>query len=170
MAAARRWSKEIRDITECPICVETFTDPKVLPCVHTFCLKCLLKYGEHDKLGDQMACPLCRANFVIPPGGLADLPNNFFVNKLLLANQLTDASKTLHEKPCDICKEDDADENAIATTLMKTLSPAEWLPSSPRSPHCHSLVAAACLGSAARSSSPSRCHRRVACETPPPTS
>ena len=56
MAAAKRWSEEISDITECPICVETFTDPKVLPCVHTFCIKCLLKYGEHeenDKPGDK---------------------------------------------------------------------------------------------------------------------
>ena len=114
MASARRWSKEISDITECPICVETFTDPKVLPCVHTFCLKCLLKYGEHDKPGDQVACPLCRANFVIPPGGFADLPNNFFVNKLLLANQLTDASGGTDQTQavCELCLEDDANVSA----------------------------------------------------------
>ena len=112
MAAARRWSKELSDITECPICVETFTDPKVLPCVHTFCLKCLLKYGEHDKPGDQVACPLCRANFVIPPGGFADLPNNFFVNKLLLAKQLTDASETVEKKMCEICLEFETKTNA----------------------------------------------------------
>ena len=105
MAAARRWSKEISDITECPICVETLTVPKGLPCYHTFCLKCLLKYGEHeenDMPGDQVACPLCRANFVIPPGGFADLPNNFFVSKLLLSNQLTDESQTIEKKKCEI--------------------------------------------------------------------
>ena len=112
MATTRLLSKEISDITECPICVETFTDPKVLPCGHTFCLKCLLKYGEHDKPGDQVACPLCRANFVIPPGGFADLPNNFFVSKLLLVKQPTDAERTIREKHCDICKDEEIDVNA----------------------------------------------------------
>ena len=94
-AASKKLSEQISDITECPICTETFTEPKVLPCVHTFCLKCLLQYGKHennDQPGDQLACPLCRTNFVIPPGGFTDLPNNFFINKLLLANQLTEAS------------------------------------------------------------------------------
>ena len=116
MAAAKQWSKEISDITECPICVETFSEPKVLPCVHTFCLKCLLKYGEQDKPGDQVACPLCtcRANFVIPPGGFTDLPNNFFVNKLLLANKLAGAAggTVETETACDLCLEDEANVRA----------------------------------------------------------
>ena len=116
MAAARRWSKEISDITECPICKETLTEPKGLPCYHTFCLKCLIQCGEHeenDKPGDQVACPLCRANFVIPPGGFADLPNNFFVNKLLLANQLSGATGDPDGQKCDVCKADDIDANEM---------------------------------------------------------
>ena len=113
MATASRWSEEISDITECPICVETFTDPKVLPCVHTFCLKCLLQYGEQDKPGDQVACPLCRANFVIPPGGFADLPNNFFVNKLLLAKERTRDDKQDKTNRCDQCIESDAVSHCI---------------------------------------------------------
>src|SRR5271163_4424730 len=112
MAVAKNWLEQISDITECPICMETLTEPKVLPCVHTFCLKCLLKYGEHDKPGDQVACLLCRTNFVIPPGGFTDLPKNFFVNKLLLVNQLSGASGTLQVQKCDICMEDEIDVNA----------------------------------------------------------
>ena len=86
-----------------------------MPCFHTFCLKCLLQYSKHennDQPGDQLACPLCRTNFVIPPGGLADLPNNFFVNKLLLVDQLSGASETLSAQQCDICKEDEIDASA----------------------------------------------------------
>ena len=114
MATEKPWSEQMCDITECPICVETFTDPKVLPCIHTFCLKCLLKYGEHDKPGDQVACPLCRANFVIPPGGFADLPNNFFVNKLLLVAQLTGDIGEIKVQKCEVCTADAIDANAIA--------------------------------------------------------
>ena len=34
---ARQWSadKELDDMTECSICTEMFTDPRVLPCIHT---------------------------------------------------------------------------------------------------------------------------------------
>ena len=103
MATSCPLSDQISDIMECPICVERFTDPKVVSCGHTFCLKCLLKYGEHDKPGEQVACPLCRANFVIPPGGFADLPNNVSVNQLLLANKSTDAPAG--SVLCDVCEE-----------------------------------------------------------------
>src|SRR5271163_1733701 len=112
MAVAKNWLEQISDITECPICMETLTEPKVLPCVHTFCLKCLLKYGEHDKPGDQVACPLCTTNFVLPPGGFTDLPNNFFVNKLLLTNQLCGASGSIPTNPCELCLEDQTNASA----------------------------------------------------------
>ena len=112
MAAAKRLSDQLSDITECPICVETFTDPKVLPCVHTFCLKCLLKYGEHDKPRDQVACPLCRATFAIPPGGFADLPNNCFINKLLLISEVTQGK--FETQACDICPEKEIGVKATA--------------------------------------------------------
>ena len=25
----------------CPVCLDAFKDPKVLPCLHTFCIKCI---------------------------------------------------------------------------------------------------------------------------------
>ena len=56
MATAR----QLDDITECPICTEVYTDPRVLPCVHTYCLKCIEKYSEDKQPGDELACPLCR--------------------------------------------------------------------------------------------------------------
>jgi len=60
--------KELDDMTECSICTEVFTDPRVLPCIHTFCLKCLLNYGKDRQPGDHMPCPLCRKEFTIPDG------------------------------------------------------------------------------------------------------
>jgi len=73
--------KRISDITECCICIEVFTDPRVLPCQHTFCLQCLLNYGKDKQPGDNMPCPLCRKEFTIPADGLSGIQKNFFMEK-----------------------------------------------------------------------------------------
>ena len=53
-------AKQLDDITECPICTEVYTDPRSLPCVHTYCLKCLKTISKDKPPGDEVACPLCR--------------------------------------------------------------------------------------------------------------
>ena len=46
MARQSSADKELADLTECSICTEVFTDPRILPCHHTFCLNCLLNCGQ----------------------------------------------------------------------------------------------------------------------------
>ena len=94
-------------MTECSICTEVFTDPRVLPCIHTFCLKCLLRYGEDKQPGDSMPCPMCRKEFTIPDDGLAGMQKNFFMEKLLHARKLSAGQEAQHI-PCDLCSSDEA--------------------------------------------------------------
>jgi len=42
---------------KCGLCHETFTRPKVLPCLHTFCQDCLEKSQDTP---DRLVCPSCR--------------------------------------------------------------------------------------------------------------
>jgi len=81
--------KELADMTECSICKEVFTNPRVLPCIHTFCLKCLLNYGKDKRPGDRLPCPLCRKEFTIPDDGLSGTQNNFFMDNLLRLRKLS---------------------------------------------------------------------------------
>ena len=89
MASQSSTQKELDDMTECSICTEVFTDPRVLPCMHTFCLKCLLNYGKDRQLGHRMPCPLCSEKFTIPDDDLSGTPNNVFVEKLLHVRKLS---------------------------------------------------------------------------------
>jgi len=83
MATARRLSGDSDGgINECSICVEVFKNPKSLPCLHTFCLDCIKTYAKNRRVGERVACPLCRKLFTIPPGGLDELPHNFWIDKL----------------------------------------------------------------------------------------
>ena len=99
--------KELDDMTECCICTEVFSDPRVLPCIHTFCLKCLLNYGKDRQPGDRMPCPLCRKEFTVPDDGLSGTQKNFFVDKLLHVRKLS-AGQEAQQIPCDVCSSDEA--------------------------------------------------------------
>ena len=71
------------DFTTCPICLELFDNPKSLPCLHAFCLKCLQDCFKDQSSGGKVECPVCRKEFQIPAGGLDDLQHHFFVQKLV---------------------------------------------------------------------------------------
>ena len=61
-----------------------FTDPKQLPCLHSFCLHCLEGIQRTSARHDEIACPECRRVFKIPGGGnLNEFPTNFRLNSLL---------------------------------------------------------------------------------------
>jgi len=85
------------DITECPICTEVYTDPRVLRCGHTFCLKCMEAWSIKKHRGDKVACPHCRKKFTLPRNGVSDLPKNFFV-----ANFLSSV-ESIKTSTCEAC-------------------------------------------------------------------
>jgi len=93
---------------ECPICQDTYHDPRVLPCVHTYCMKCIgkcLRTDDSPVCDNILECPLCRIQFQIPPSGLASiLRKNYFMEKL------KDIKVMIGKKlACDICSRKDAE-------------------------------------------------------------
>lgn len=98
--------KQLDDITECCICHKAFTDPRILPCIHTMCLKCLQELGEKSEKnpGDSLPCPICRKEFVIPEDGVSGLQKNFFMGSLMEVMAMLRLRGTVI--PCVICKTD----------------------------------------------------------------
>ena len=58
----------------CSVCLNVFTEPKVLPCCHTFCLKCLEKITQKN---GEITCPQCRRKHSIPAGGVTGFLTDF---------------------------------------------------------------------------------------------
>ena len=72
------------DEVSCSVCMCTFTDPKQLPCLHSFCLNCLNGIQQTSGVHGKITCPECRREFQIPgSGNPSDFPTNFRINSLL---------------------------------------------------------------------------------------
>ena len=65
-------ANQMERLTTCPICLDKFRIPKLLPCMHTFCLTpCLTNLV--DPRARSLRCPECRRDHIIPPGASAYL-------------------------------------------------------------------------------------------------
>ena len=116
MAEALEMKKQSKDITECSICTSVYSDPKILPCIHTFCLKCIEGWWKDKQPGDKVSCPICRTEFAVPSGGFLSLPNNFFVSKLLEIKMLTNKMDEIRiVNYCNLCHE--VDDKSIPASL-----------------------------------------------------
>uniref|UniRef100_A0A8C7XVG8 RING-type E3 ubiquitin transferase n=1 Tax=Oryzias sinensis TaxID=183150 RepID=A0A8C7XVG8_9TELE len=65
----------------CSICLDHYCNPKVLPCLHTFCESCLQNYIPPESL--TLSCPVCRQTSILPEKGVCALQNNFFITNLM---------------------------------------------------------------------------------------
>ncbi|XP_069782785.1 tripartite motif-containing protein 2 isoform X2 [Narcine bancroftii] len=71
----------------CSICLDRYKIPKVLPCLHTFCERCLQNYIPAYSL--TLSCPICRQTSILPEKGVSALQNNFFITNLMDVLQRT---------------------------------------------------------------------------------
>ncbi|XP_019646807.1 PREDICTED: tripartite motif-containing protein 2-like isoform X2 [Branchiostoma belcheri] len=104
-------SNVVSDIADeflvCQVCLEDFRQPKMLPCLHTFCQPCLEKLLAAEPVG-KLDCPTCRQDVPLPQNGVQGLKSNFLVGKLRDILQQQPAGKTSEARedgvPCTVCE------------------------------------------------------------------
>jgi len=91
MTEGAQLEQKLADIINCPGCRSLLNDAKLLPCSHSYCLKCLEGLTGEQGVGEagQLSCPECMSNFAIPTGGLQYLPQNVYVDALVQLKELT---------------------------------------------------------------------------------
>ena len=74
----------LREEVTCSVCMQLYTNPKQLPCLHIFCLHCLNNLARTSARGGKIKCPLCQREVAVPESGtLETLPNCFHMKNLL---------------------------------------------------------------------------------------
>ena len=85
----------LREEASCPVCQDILRDPRYLPCLHSFCLNCLINW--HRASGGQvnLRCPNCQGGCRVPASGdLKDLPTSFFLSGFIDALAIKESDKT----------------------------------------------------------------------------
>ena len=91
-----------REIT-CAICHEHYTEPKVLPCLHYYCKKCILRLAHRTLSGKPFHCPECRCEATLPEGGVDNLKTAFFANRLKSKVTTLQRAQGKVEVKCELC-------------------------------------------------------------------
>ena len=122
--------KKVEDQITCPICMEHFTDPRVLPCFHSYCLACLQRVLVEGNYS--LPCPTCRSPCPVPDKGLASLPLSFVVINLVEVYDLMKKASAHQHVSCDNCDNTNADSycKQCATFLCSECLPLhnKWKP------------------------------------------
>ena len=97
--------ERIKAQLECSVCLDTYTDAKLLPCFHSFCKKCLERLVVQDHDGHTLTCPNCRQTTLLPPAGVSGLQTNFHVDHLFEIRDMLLKAKEPQKTQCEKCEQ-----------------------------------------------------------------
>ena len=103
--------KNLKEHVTCSICLDTYTDPKTIDCLHTFCCECLKEDALKSQRQGFYRCPECQTHVCIPEGNRFDrLPSSFLHNSLLSLLAVR-RSNDGNEISCSMCQKKSAEIN-----------------------------------------------------------
>ena len=73
--------EELEEEITCAVCQGHYQQAKLLPCNHYYCRACIEELAKRSR-GLPFACPECRKEATLPPGGAEELQGAFFVERM----------------------------------------------------------------------------------------
>ena len=96
--------KKLEDQLTCGICLDSYTEPKLLQCFHVFCKQCLERLVVRDRQGISLQCPTCRRSTLLPPTSVSGLQTAFYLNNLFEVRDAIEKVKEPQKTQCEKCK------------------------------------------------------------------
>uniref|UniRef100_UPI00398EC09C E3 ubiquitin/ISG15 ligase TRIM25-like n=1 Tax=Pristiophorus japonicus TaxID=55135 RepID=UPI00398EC09C len=96
----------------CAVCLQVYWDPVILPCQHSFCLKCISDVWAHAAGPDGINCPQCRRKFNPRP----KLEKNFTLQSIV---EKFNQSQTAAERTLVMCEYCIETPSPAAKTCLK---------------------------------------------------
>jgi hypothetical protein len=70
------------DAIICYLCKRLFKDPRLLPCYHTFCYRCLVDYVMYNYNDNNINCPLYKTIVTVPDIGAKGFEKNIYLQSV----------------------------------------------------------------------------------------
>ena len=105
--AAKQALEKLNDQLTCPICLDQYTDPKLLHCFHVFCKKCLEPVARKSQQRGSVECPNCCHLTTLPPEGVSGLQGAFLINHLFDIQDILNKVGTPACTKCVKCEKQD---------------------------------------------------------------
>ena len=114
---AKNWQKVKEELT-CAICQDLLNEPKILPCLHSFCTGCLKDWSGRlaylDPSKRHLECPLCRAKVLLSSlRAVEELPSHFSASRLVEIVRLQEQASS--KKVIPICQNCEDQEIAVSS-------------------------------------------------------
>ena len=103
--AAEKALQNIQDQVTCGICLEPYTQPKLLKCFHIFCEKCLQSLVHEEQ---SLTCPHCCQDTALPASGVAGLQGAFYIHYLFDIQDALQKVSSSNQTMCNKCKKHEA--------------------------------------------------------------
>ena len=97
----------------CEKCDKYYEDPRMLPCLHSFCLGCLEKELETQETQSSLHCPSCKEKVTLSENGVSDLPQDLHKANEAKIARISEKVEDADEM-CDLCGRTDTTGKAVA--------------------------------------------------------
>ena len=96
---AARLAEVLSEESKCGVCLDTFREPRSLPCGHTFCTECIEGVLLQSKKRSEMECPSCRTRHSTDNAAPGEVARKFVLN--FKASKFAHALNDLKKAACE---------------------------------------------------------------------
>ena len=89
--------------TTCQHCTNIYQDPRILSCLHSYCLECVSKL--HIEGTASIICPSCNQSTELSDGVVTSLPRNIRLSEETKQEKVLEIVTSTSPSPCDSCGE-----------------------------------------------------------------